>query len=50
MHEEMAAIHRANLLYWKRGECHSRAARAEHERRRQRLDEIRSELTKLRSS
>jgi hypothetical protein len=49
LHEEMDAIHRANVLYWKQGELHDRAARAEHERRQKRLDEIRTELTELRS-
>jgi hypothetical protein len=50
LHEEMDAIHRANLRYWKQGESHGRAARAEHEGRQKRLDEIRIELTEPRSS
>jgi hypothetical protein len=50
LHEEMAAIHRANTLYWKLGEYQTRVARAEHERRRDQLDELRAELAKLRSS
>lgn len=50
LHEEMDAIHRDNLRYWKQGEFHGRAARAHHERRQKRLDEIRTELTELTSS
>jgi hypothetical protein len=40
LHEEMDAIHRANLLYWKHGDSQGRAARAEHDRRQKTLDEI----------
>jgi hypothetical protein len=47
--EEIHSIHAANALYWKQGENQTRAARAEYQRRQDRLEEIRSELAQLRS-
>ena len=50
LHEEMDAIHVANSLYWKQGEAFTVEARAEYQRRLDRLQEIRRELAQLRSS
>lgn len=47
LREEMDSIHLANGLYWKQGECHSREEMAEYERRQERLEEIRKELSEL---
>ena len=41
---EMAAIHSDNRLYWKRGGAATREARAEYQRRQDRLGEIRAAL------
>lgn len=49
LHEEMDAIHLANTLYWKEREgARGHAERAEHQHRQDRLEEIRSELARLR--
>jgi hypothetical protein len=45
---EMNAIHFANSLYWKQGHSQTVAARAEYQRRQDRLEEIRTELARLR--
>jgi hypothetical protein len=45
---EMDAIHFANSLYWKQGHSQTVAARAEYQRRQDRLEEIRTELAQLR--
>jgi|ERR1700722_5209439 len=45
---EMDAIHFANSLYWKQGYSQTVAARAEYQRRQDRLEEIRTELAQLR--
>jgi hypothetical protein len=47
---EMDAIHSANSLYWGQGEAATHKARAEYRRRLDRLEEIRKELTQLRSA
>lgn len=44
---EMDAIHFANNLYWEQGEMVSLEARAEYQRRQDRLQEIRAELMRL---
>ena len=46
--EEVNFIHFANVLYWKQGAECSREARAEYQRRQDRLREIRSEVLDLR--
>ncbi len=48
LHEEIDAIHFANKLYWEQ-EAPTREARAEYQRRQDRLQEIRSELAELQS-
>jgi hypothetical protein len=45
---EMDAIHFANSLYWKQGHSQTVAARVEYQRRQDRLEEIRTELARLR--
>jgi hypothetical protein len=45
---EMDAIHFANSLYWKQGHSQTVAARADYQRRQDRLEEIRTELARLR--
>jgi hypothetical protein len=50
LHEEIEGIHFVNSLYWNRKEAVTLEARAEYERRKQRLEEIRAELAKLQSS
>ena len=45
--DEMEAIHSANAQYRKQGAANSRQARAEDQRRLDRLDEIREELARL---
>ncbi|MGA3090855.1 MAG: hypothetical protein ABSD75_19795 [Terriglobales bacterium] len=42
--KELDTIHSANVLYWKRGTDNSHQARAEYQRRLDRVDEIRKEL------
>jgi hypothetical protein len=49
LHEEMDAIHAVNSLYWKQGEAVTVEARAQYQRRLDRLEEIRTELTQLQS-
>jgi hypothetical protein len=44
---EMDAIHIANSQYWKHGDAVTLEARAEHQQRRNRLDEIRADLENL---
>ena len=44
---EMNSIHSANSLYWELGEAVTLEARAEHQRRRDRLEELRAALEKL---
>ncbi|MFY9951302.1 MAG: hypothetical protein WAK27_21555 [Candidatus Sulfotelmatobacter sp.] len=44
---EMNSIHAANSVYWELGEAVTLEARAEHQRRRDRLEELRSVLEKL---
>ena len=44
---EMDAIHFANGLYWKQQNFQTVAARAEYQRRQDRLEEIRIELAQL---
>ncbi|MGB7601706.1 MAG: hypothetical protein WBM24_15465 [Candidatus Sulfotelmatobacter sp.] len=44
---EMNSIHSANSLYWELGEAVNLEARAEHQRRRDRLEELRTVLEKL---
>jgi hypothetical protein len=46
LQEEIAFIHHANELYWRQAKP-SDAAKADHYRRQDRLDEIRSELAQL---
>ncbi len=48
--EEMDAIHSANSAYWQRGEAVTSGERAEHQRRQDRLQEIRVALARLRST
>jgi hypothetical protein len=49
--EEMHSIHVANSLYWKQPkQDQTREARAEYQRRQDRLEEIRSELSQLSST
>jgi hypothetical protein len=47
---EMNSIHWANSVYWEVGEAVTLEARAEHQRRRDRLEEIRAVLEKLQKS
>ncbi len=47
---EMNSIHSANSLYWELGEAVTLEARAEHQRRRDRLEELRAALEKLQKS
>ena len=47
---EMDAIHSANSRYWQHGDAGTLEARAEHQRRQNRLDEIRTDLEKLQKS
>ena len=47
--EEMDGIHFVNSLYWQRGEAVTSEERAAHQRRQDRLEEIRAELARLRS-
>ena len=45
--EEMDRIHFVNSLYWQRGEAVTSEERAEHQRRRDRLEQVRAELAQL---
>jgi hypothetical protein len=47
---EINAIHTANSLFWRLGQNATLQARAEHERRRDRLDELRSAFEILQRS
>ncbi len=47
LREEIDSIHLANSLHWKQGECHSREEMVAYERRQDRLEEIRKELSEL---
>ena len=49
MYEEMDRIHFVNRGYWKSGEAATVEARAQYQRRLDRLEEIRAELVKLQS-
>ena len=44
---EMDAIHFANTSYWMQGHFQTVAARAQYQRRQDRLEEIRTELAQL---
>jgi hypothetical protein len=46
---EMDAIYLADKLYWMQGDRNDLSARASYQRRLERLEEIRSELARLRS-
>ena len=46
---EIDSIHSANSFYWKRGAAVTPEARAEYQRRLDRLKKIRNELNQLRS-
>lgn len=46
LNEEMHSIHSANRLYWK-NKAPTREAKAEHQRRQDRLEEVRRELDEL---
>ena len=48
LQEEMDGIHFVNTLYWGRGEAVTSEARAEYQRRQDRLEEIHAELAQLR--
>jgi hypothetical protein len=50
LNEEMDDIHFANVLYWKQGHSQTVAAKAEYQFRQNRLEKIRAELARLRSS
>jgi hypothetical protein len=51
LRKEMDAIHFANNIYWQRLEGEpTQIARAEYQRRLDRLEEIRGELAKLKAS
>ncbi len=47
LREELDRINRANVVFWKQGLNSSREARAEHQRRQDRLQEIMKELADL---
>jgi hypothetical protein len=49
LNEEMAAIHRANCLFWEQGRSQTPTAKAGYAFRNERLEKIRSELAQLRS-
>ncbi len=44
---EMSAIHSENRLYWESGSAATREARAEYQRRQDRLEEIRAALQSI---
>ena len=46
--DEIASLQYANVLYWREGEMQSREAKAEYQRRQDRLREIRAlQLTQI---
>jgi hypothetical protein len=45
--KEMQSIHFANYIYWKLEDAHTLSAKAEYQRRRERLEEIHNELGRL---
>ena len=47
---EMNSLHSANSLYWEVGEAVTLEARAEHQRRRDRLEDLRVALEKRQKS
>jgi hypothetical protein len=47
---EMEGIHFANREYWRKGDAVTTAERAEHERRKEKLEEIRTEVANVQSS
>jgi hypothetical protein len=47
---EMNSIHSANSLYWELGEAVTLEARAGHQRRRDRLEELRAAIENLQES
>jgi hypothetical protein len=49
LYEKMDAINHANDLYWEQGEAVTLDARIEHQYRRERLEEVRKELARLRA-
>jgi hypothetical protein len=49
LRKELDEIHLANTLYWEKGSVQSREARAEYQRRLDRLEEIRTELAQFQS-
>jgi hypothetical protein len=50
LEKEMDGIHFVNTLYWGRGESAPSKARAEYQRRLDRLEAIRTELAQLRTA
>jgi hypothetical protein len=40
--DELDSLHRANILFWRKGPANTRKDRAEHHRRQARLDQIRA--------
>jgi len=50
LQKEMDGIYFADRLYWDQSKGITHDARIEHQRRQERLEEIRKELAKLRSS
>jgi hypothetical protein len=50
LNAEIDAIHSANALYWRQRQAVTPEARAEYRSRLDRLEEIRTELAKLRSA
>jgi hypothetical protein len=50
LNKEMDAIYFADRQYWERREGITHDARIEHQRRQERLEEIREELARLRSA
>ena len=42
LHDEVASLHHADVLYWREGAMQSREARAEYQRRQDRLRELRA--------
>jgi hypothetical protein len=50
LRDEMDTLHRANLLYWKKGRGQTSAERAKYQFDEDRLEIIRSELAKLGSA
>jgi hypothetical protein len=50
LNKEMDAIYYADRQYWEQGGWVTHDARIEHQRRQERLEEIRKELAQLRSA